>query len=179
MTTCRSIASFYLVIRTRACAATSAPLLQIDFAGDHSQKFHGKSFEKGRPAPRTVRSRKSMIEKRALTDGRFWVHLILLVVTLLCFWTPMTSDGTSILWDAADYYQVVQNYLSQELYAGRIPFWSPLPVVGLSVSRRPAGSRGIHSIGRSFLIGVSPHVLFVEHWLHFILLACLGAYFLA
>jgi len=43
--------------------------------------------------------------------------LILLVMTLFCYWTPMTSNETSILWDAADYFQVIQNYLSQELHA--------------------------------------------------------------
>jgi hypothetical protein len=56
--------------------------------------------------------------------------LILLAMTLLCYWTPMTSDGTSILWDGADYYQVVQNYFSHEIHAGRFPFWSPYPWSG-------------------------------------------------
>src|SRR5689334_2025315 len=55
---------------------------------------------------------------------------ILVAVTLACYWVPMTSDQTSILWDAADYYQVVQNYLSQELHAGHLPFWSPYPWAG-------------------------------------------------
>jgi hypothetical protein len=104
--------------------------------------------------------------------------LILLAMTLVCYWTPMTSGGTSILWDAADYYQVVQNYLSQELHAGRIPFWSPYPWAGYPFLADPQVGAWYPLNWPFFLIGVSPHVLVVEHWLHS-LLACLGAYFLA
>jgi hypothetical protein len=118
------------------------------------------------------------IEKKSVDRWPVLGPLILLVVTLLCFWTPMTSDGTSILWDAADYYQVVQNYLSQELHAGRIPFWSPYPWSGYPFLADPQVGPWYPLNWPFFLIGVSPHVLFVEHWLHS-LLACLGAYFLA
>jgi hypothetical protein len=104
--------------------------------------------------------------------------LILLAVTLVCFWTPMTSSNTSILWDAADYYQVVQNYFSQELHAGRIPFWSPYPWSGYPFLADPQVGALYPLNWPFFLIGVSPHVLFAEHWLHSFL-ACLGAYFLA
>jgi len=69
-------------------------------------------------------------EKKSIDRWPVLGPLILLVMTLACYWTPMTSDGTSILWDAADYYQVVQNYFSHEIHAGRIPFWSPYPWSG-------------------------------------------------
>ena len=104
--------------------------------------------------------------------------LIILAMTLLCYWTPMTSDGTSILWDAADYYQVVQHYLSQEIHAGRLPFWSPFPWSGYPFLADPQVGAWYPLNWPFFLIGVSPHVLVAEHWLH-ALLACLGAYFLA
>ncbi len=90
----------------------------------------------------------------------------------------MTSSNTSILWDAADYYQVVQNYFSQELHAGRIPFWSPYPWSGYPFLADPQVGAWYPLNWPFFLIGVSPHVLFAEHWLHSFL-ACLGAYFLA
>jgi hypothetical protein len=104
--------------------------------------------------------------------------LILLAMTLLCYWTPMTSDGTSILWDGADYYQVVQNYFSHEILAGRFPFWSPYPWSGYPFLADPQVGAWYPLNWPFFLIGVSPHVLVVEHWLHSFL-ACLGAYFLA
>ena len=103
---------------------------------------------------------------------------ILVVMTLACYWVPMTSTQTSILWDAADYYQVVQNYFSQELHAGRIPFWTPYPWSGYPFMADPQVGAWYPLNWPFFLIGVPPRVLVVEHWLH-ALLACFGAYFLA
>jgi len=117
-------------------------------------------------------------EKKSVDRWPIMGPLILVAVTLFCYWTPMTSDGTSILWDAADYYQVVQNYFSHELHAGRIPFWSPYPWSGYPFLADPQVGAWYPLNWPFFLIGVSPHVLVVEHWLHS-LLACLGAYFLA
>ncbi len=102
---------------------------------------------------------------------------ILFFATLVCYWTPMTSSQTSILWDAADYYHVVQNYLSQELHAGRIPFWTPFPWSGYTFIADPQVGAWYPLNWPFFLVGVTPRVLVVEHWLH-VLLACLGAYFL-
>jgi hypothetical protein len=104
--------------------------------------------------------------------------LILAAVTLVCYWTPMISGATSIYGDAADQDQVLQNYLSQELHAGRIPFWSPYPWSGYPFLADPQVGAWYPLNWPFFLAGVSPHLLVVEHWLH-ALLACLGAYFLA
>jgi hypothetical protein len=110
-----------------------------------------------------------------------WVVLgpvILVIVTLACYWTPMTSNRTSILWDAADTFQPMQNYLSQELHGGRIPFWTPFPWAGYPFLADPQVGAWYPLNWPFLLIGVSPHVLVAEHWLHS-LLACFGAYFLA
>jgi hypothetical protein len=104
--------------------------------------------------------------------------LLVCAMTLVCYWTPMTSGGTSILWDAADFFQPIQNYLSQELHAGRVPFWSPYPSSGFPFLADPQVGAWYPLNWPFFLIGVSPHALVVEHWLH-ALLACLSAYFLA
>src|SRR5580658_8788302 len=104
--------------------------------------------------------------------------LILLAVTLVCYWAPMTSNNTSIFGDAADQDQVFQNYLSQEIHAGRIPFWSPYPWSGYPFLADPQVGAWYPLNWPFFLLGVSPHAMVVEHWLH-ALLACLGAYFLA
>src|SRR5580704_1305383 len=104
--------------------------------------------------------------------------MILLAVTLVCYWTPMTSGGTSIYGDAADQDQVFQSYLSQEIHAGRIPFWSPYPWSGYPFMADPQVGAWYPLNWPFFLIGVTPRVLVVEHWLH-ALLACFGAYFLA
>ncbi len=117
-------------------------------------------------------------EKKTIDRWPVIGPLILLAMTLICYWTPMTSPETSILWDAADYFQVIQNYLSQELHAGRIPLWSPYPWSGYPFLADPQLGAWYPLNWPFFLIGVSPHLLVVEHWLHS-LLACLGAYFLA
>src|SRR5216683_3858740 len=103
---------------------------------------------------------------------------ILVAVTVACYWVPMTSSQTSIQWDAADQFQVAQNYLSQELHAGRIPFWTPYPWSGYPFLADPQVGAWYPLNWPFFLIGVAPRVLVVEHWLH-VLLACFGAYFLA
>jgi hypothetical protein len=103
---------------------------------------------------------------------------ILVAMTLACYWVPMTSSQTSIQWDAADQFQVAQNYLSQELHAGRIPFWTPYPWSGYPFLADPQVGAWYPLNWPFFLVGVAPHVLVVEHWLH-ALLACFGAYFLA
>ena len=109
---------------------------------------------------------------------RLYAPLILVAMTLICYWTPMTSASTSILWDAADQFQPMQNYLSQELHAGRMPFWSPYPASGFPFLADPQVAAWYPLNWPFLLFGVSPHALVVEHWLH-ALLASLGAYFLA
>ena len=90
----------------------------------------------------------------------------------------MTSAGTSIQWDAADYDQVVQNYLSRELHSGRVPFWTPYEWSGYPFLADPQVGAWYPLNWPFFLIGVTPRVLVVEHCLH-AMLACFGAYFLA
>jgi hypothetical protein len=104
--------------------------------------------------------------------------VILFLATLACYWAPLTSANTSILWDAADYYQPVQNYLSQELHAGRIPFWTPYPFAGFPFLADPQVGAWYPLNWPFFLAGVGPHALEAEHFLH-ALMACFGAYFLA
>lgn len=103
---------------------------------------------------------------------------ILFVVTLACYWTPLTSGNASILWDAADFFQPIQNYLSQELHAGRIPFWTPYPFAGFPFLADPQVGAWYPLNWPFFLAGVTPRALLAEHFLH-ALLACFGAYFLA
>jgi len=116
--------------------------------------------------------------ERSTDPWRVLGPLLLVFMTLACYWVPMTSSQTSILWDAADYFQVIQNYLSQELHAGRMPFWTPYPWAGYTFLADPQVGAWYPLNWPFFLLGVSPQMLVVEHWLH-ALLACFGAYLLA
>ena len=131
-----------------------------------------KPSKKGRRGVAKVPGKKKPDHWRALGPA------ILIFATLACYWAPMTSGQTSILWDAADYYQVVQNYFSQELHAGRMPFWTPYPWGGYPFLADPQVGAWYPLNWPFFLIGVTPRTLVIEHWLH-ALLACFGAYFLA
>lgn len=115
---------------------------------------------------------------RKTADLSKWLPAVLVLVVLACYWVPMTSPGTSILWDAADYYQVVQNYLSEELHAGHVPFWTPFVWSGFPFLADPQVGAWYPLNWPFFLFGVSPHALQVEHFLH-ALLACFGAFLLA
>ncbi len=129
-------------------------------------------------AKKKPQSLRKEAEEKAVDRWRILGPVVLIGMTLACYWAPMTSPQTSILWDAADYYQVVQNYFSQELHAGRLPFWSPYPWAGYPFLADPQVGAWYPLNWPFFAIGVSPRMLVVEHWLH-ALLGCFGAYFLA
>jgi hypothetical protein len=107
---------------------------------------------------------------------RFWVPALILA-NLIFFWTPLTSPQTSIQWDAADYYWVVQKYFSDELHAGRMPFWTPYVWSGYPFLADPQVGAWYPLNWPFFAMGVSPRTIQVENFLHS-LLACLGTYFL-
>jgi hypothetical protein len=97
---------------------------------------------------------------------------------LAFFWTPLTSPQTSILWDAADYYYVVQKYFSEEIHAGRMPFWTPYIWSGYPFIADPQVGAWYPLNWPFFLLGVAPKTIFAENFLHS-LGACFGAYLLA
>ena len=132
-------------------------LAKLNRPNDHCMSKHSNTS-----APQTAVATES-----APADG--WPVLapsILFGVVLICYWVQLTSSGVSILWDAADFFQPIQNYLSQELRAGRIPLGRPFPSPG-SLSCRPCRwAPGIRSTGRSFSAGVTPRLLLAENFLH-------------
>ncbi len=104
--------------------------------------------------------------------------IVLVAACLAFFWTPLTSPQTSILWDAADYYYVVQKYFSEEILAGRMPFWTPYIWSGYPFLADPQVGAWYPLNWPFFLLGVGPKTIFAENFLHS-LGACFGAYFLA
>jgi hypothetical protein len=138
-----------------------------------------KAVRKARPAPvqPTAAAEPAGIQIPANVRP-FLGPAILVLVTLACYWVPLTSGQVSILWDAADYHRAVQDYMSTELHAGRLPFWSPYPWTGYPFMADPQVGAWYPPNWPFFLIGVTSRVLFVEHWIH-AMWACFGAYFLA
>lgn len=103
---------------------------------------------------------------------------LLFLAVLACYWTPLTSPNASIQWDAADQFQVFQDYFSSELRAGHLPFWTPYVFSGFPFLADPQAGVWYPLNWPFFLAGVSPASIQVELFLH-ALIACFGAYLLA
>jgi len=123
------------------------------------------------PAPR--------LEKKTTDYQRLLWPAGLVLAVLICYWTPLTSSDTSILWDAADHYQVAQKYFCDELRAGRLPLWNPYIFSGYPfLADLQAGAWYPPNWPFFVLFGASPRAVMFETILHG-LLACLGAYLLS
>jgi hypothetical protein len=111
-------------------------------------------------------------------DWHKYLPAFLIFAVLLSYWTPLTSPNASIQWDAADEFQPGQQYLSDELYAGRVPFWTPFLQAGFPFLADPQLGAWYPLNWPFLIIGPSPRVFEAENLLH-ALLACFGAYLLA
>jgi hypothetical protein len=130
-----------------------------------------KKKTSSKAAPEKVATRPSIEWKR-------YSPVILILVVLVFYWTPLTSSNASIQWDAADEFQPGQKYLSDELHSGRIPFWTPYIWAGFPILADPQLGAWYPLNWPFLLIGPTPGVFEVENLLH-ALLACYGAYLLA
>jgi len=111
-------------------------------------------------------------------DWQRYLPAILILALAICYWTPLTSPNASIQWDAADEFQPGQQYLSEELHAGHLPFWTPYLWAGFPFLADPQLGAWYPLNWPFLLIGPSPRVFETENLLH-ALLACFGAYLLA
>ncbi len=109
---------------------------------------------------------------------RKYLPALLILAVLICYWTPLTSADASIQWDAADEFQPGQQYLSDEVHAGHLPFWTPYIWAGFPFLADPQLGAWYPLNWPFLLIGPSPRVFQAENLLH-ALLACFGAYLFA
>ena len=103
---------------------------------------------------------------------------VLILAVFVCYWTPLTSSDASIQWDAADEFQPGQQYLSDAIHAGHLPFWTPYIWAGFPFLADPQLGAWYPLNWAFLLIGPAVHVFQAENLLH-ALLACFGAYLLA
>src|SRR5258707_12059327 len=102
---------------------------------------------------------------------------ILLAAGVLVFFAArLTSGDASIHWDAADEFQPFQNYISEELHAGRIPFWTSHLWSGYPALADPQAGAWYPLNWPFFLLGVTPSLMEIENLLH-ALIASFGAFF--
>ena len=138
-------------------------------AKKHKSATHQKAGAvKSAPAP-TPRSAKWR---------KYLPPAILIFAVLICYWTPLTSPNASIQWDAADEFQPGQQYLSDAIHAGHLPFWTPYIWAGFPFLADPQLGAWYPLNWPFLLVGPGPRIFQAENLLH-ALLACFGAYLLA
>src|ERR1700730_8890808 len=102
---------------------------------------------------------------------------ILAVFVAIFYWIPMTSPSASIQWDAAGVQYPRQKSVSERIFTGHLPFWTPYLFSGYPLL---ANSKiGVwYPMNWPFLLaGITPRSIQYEIALN-AFLACLGAYFL-
>lgn len=98
-------------------------------------------------------------------------------LVLIFYWTPLTSPHASIQWDAVDTHYSPQKYFSDQVRAGKLPFWTPYIFSGFPFLADPQVGAWYPLNWPFFLVGITPRAIQIELELH-ALLAVIGAYLL-
>jgi hypothetical protein len=100
------------------------------------------------------------------------------LVVLVCLFNLPRLLGGSVQFDAVDVHYSAQRYLSDELHAGRLPFWTPYVFSGFPFLADLQVGAWYPLNWPFFLVGITPASINYELLLHS-LIACGGAYALA
>ncbi len=133
-------------------------------------------------SPKSQNKRRNTDHKAPLPGSpwseAWWAVPLLYLVLVLAFYTiPLFSSAASIQWDAADVHYSAQKYFSDNLLAGRLPFWSPQVFSGMPFLADPQTGAWYPLNWPFFLSGITPRSIEWELALH-ALLACLGVFLL-
>jgi Bacterial membrane protein YfhO len=109
--------------------------------------------------------------------GRHGLALAALLVMVCAFYAPQLVGGT-VQFDGLDVHYSAQRYLSDELRAGRLPFWTPYIFAGFPFLADLQVGAWYPLNWPFFLAGITPTSISAELLLHS-LIACGGAYALA
>ena len=105
------------------------------------------------------------------------IFLGLAAAVLLFYFQPLFSANASIQWDAVDFQYSTQNYLSEMLHAGKLPFWTPYVYSGMPLLADPQVGAWYPLNWPFFLAGITPRAIEWQLALH-CLLAAMGGYLL-
>jgi membrane protein YfhO len=104
-------------------------------------------------------------------------HLLALWALVLAYNVPQLLSG-SVQFDGVDVHYAAQKYLSDELHAGRVPFWTPFIFSGFPFLADLQVAAWYPPNWPFFLLGITPRSIGAELVLHS-LIACTGTYLLA
>lgn len=134
--------------------------------GDHAAAFYNGSLmsslrRKRTPSPAVSRP-------AVLTDADWRVPIL---AVLVFFAVPLFAPTASIQWDALDVHYSSQRYLSEELFAGRLPVWTPYLFSGFPFLADPQVGAFYPLNWPFLLIGAGPKAIQAELALHGVLAA--------
>src|SRR5215475_14261609 len=109
--------------------------------------------------------------------ARHGLALAVLTAIVIIYYVPQLIFGT-VQYDGVDVHYASQRYLSDELHAGRLPFWTPYIFSGFPFLADLQVGAWYPLNWPFFAIGITPRSIGAELTLHE-LIACSGAYLLA
>jgi hypothetical protein len=106
------------------------------------------------------------------------VRPLFALAAIVCIYQlPQLLTGT-VQFDGVDVHYSAQRYISDELHAGRLPFWTPFVFSGFPFLADPQVGAWYPLNWPFFLASITPCSIGTEVLLHG-LVACVGAYLLA
>src|SRR5215471_17167565 len=131
----------------------------------------------GRSLASSIRHQASKTTAAQKWTARHGLALAVLTAIVIIYYVPQLIFGT-VQYDGVDVHYASQRYLSDELHAGRLPFWTPYIFSGFPFLADLQVGAWYPLNWPFFLVGITPRSIGGELLLH-TLIACIGTYALA
>src|ERR1051326_8775077 len=113
-----------------------------------------------------------------LWDRPQFAFVLLGLLVLIFYWTPLTSGNTTPQWDTIDYHYCVLRYFFDSVRSGHLPYWTDYPSSGYPFLSDPQTGVWYPPNWLLFFTGVFPKTIELELAIH-ALLAAIGAFLFA
>jgi len=111
-------------------------------------------------------------------EAKWFMPVLFAAMTAVFYAAPLFDSAASIQWDAVDVHYSSQKYFSDNLLAGRLPYWTPYVYSGMPFLADPQTGAWYPLNWPFFLAGITPRAIEWELAIH-ALLGCLGMFLLA
>ncbi|MGH9557640.1 MAG: hypothetical protein ACRD30_00265, partial [Bryobacteraceae bacterium] len=107
-----------------------------------------------------------------------WLWPLIVLATLIFYWTPLFDDNATIQWDDVDVHYSAQKFFEQSVHAGKLPQWTSFEFSGMPFLADPQTAAWYPLHWPFFLMGITPRAIECELALH-AFLALAGAFLLS
>jgi hypothetical protein len=111
-------------------------------------------------------------------EAKWFIPVLFVAMTTFFYAAPLFHSAASIQWDAVDVHYSSQKYFSDNLLAGKLPYWTPYVYSGMPFLADPQTGAWYPLNWPFFLAGITPRAIEWELALH-ALLGCFGMFLLA